>query len=182
MVQSLASGAIPAIAWQVAVISPHGLFPVVQICCSCPETKAARDACTIQYGPEAKECQDLIEAHKKCLREEGFNVRLRLHSPVCAALHCVFWAPLPCPPAGCAPAWQLLIFHGTLTYYWLPEVHSRWKPLPDPGPAHAGLSDKCRHPCGPFDRCQPSDGRGAHGSHESLGAQQAAEGQAGPVC
>lgn len=46
-----------------------------QICCSCPETKAARDNCTIQYGPDAKECQELIEAHKQCLRAEGFNVR-----------------------------------------------------------------------------------------------------------
>lgn len=54
---------------------PGRLVRHVQICCSCPETKAARDACTIQYGPEAKECQELIEAHKKCLREEGFNVR-----------------------------------------------------------------------------------------------------------
>lgn len=45
-----------------------------KICCSCPETKQARDECTIQYGPEAQECQEKIEAHKQCLRAEGFNV------------------------------------------------------------------------------------------------------------
>ena len=25
-------------------------------------------------GPEAEQCQKLIEAHKACLRKEGFNV------------------------------------------------------------------------------------------------------------
>ena len=34
-----------------------------------------RDECVTLHGPEAKECQDLIEAHKACLRAEGFNVR-----------------------------------------------------------------------------------------------------------
>jgi|APGre2960657444_1045066.scaffolds.fasta_scaffold05098_2 cytochrome c oxidase assembly protein subunit 17 len=45
-----------------------------KICCACPETKAARDACTVQHGPEDPACAALIEAHNKCLRSEGFNV------------------------------------------------------------------------------------------------------------
>ena len=43
-----------------------------KICCACPETKAARDACIGEHGPEG--CKALIEAHNKCLRAEGFNV------------------------------------------------------------------------------------------------------------
>ena len=45
-----------------------------KICCSCPETKAARDQCIVDKGPENLACEPLIEAHKKCLRAEGFNV------------------------------------------------------------------------------------------------------------
>ena len=41
-------------------------------CCVCPETKQPRDACIIEKG-EAN-CQDLIEAHKKCMRDLGFKV------------------------------------------------------------------------------------------------------------
>lgn len=44
-----------------------------KICCSCPETKKARDLCIVSKGEE--HCADLIEAHKKCLREEGFTVK-----------------------------------------------------------------------------------------------------------
>lgn len=43
-----------------------------KICCSCKETKGPRDECIVMNG-EAK-CADLIEAHKKCLRLEGFDV------------------------------------------------------------------------------------------------------------
>jgi cytochrome c oxidase assembly protein subunit 17 len=43
-----------------------------KICCACPETKAPRDACIGEHGPEG--CAALIEAHNKCLRAEGFNV------------------------------------------------------------------------------------------------------------
>lgn len=43
-----------------------------KICCSCPETKKARDECVVVKGEAS--CGDLIEAHKKCLREEGFKV------------------------------------------------------------------------------------------------------------
>lgn len=46
--------------------------PKKKICCACPETKNARDNCIAQYGEER--CGYLIEAHKRCLRDEGFNV------------------------------------------------------------------------------------------------------------
>ena len=45
-----------------------------KICCACPETKAPRDACVVQHGPEDPACAKLIEAHNMCLRAEGFNV------------------------------------------------------------------------------------------------------------
>ncbi|CAM9584813.1 unnamed protein product [Scytosiphon promiscuus] len=44
-----------------------------KICCSCPETKAARDDCVIMNGED--ECKKFIEAHKACLRSEGFDIR-----------------------------------------------------------------------------------------------------------
>ena len=43
-----------------------------KICCSCPETRKARDECVLKF--EEKNCLDLIEAHKVCLRSEGFKV------------------------------------------------------------------------------------------------------------
>ena len=43
-----------------------------KICCACPTTKQERDDCVIRNGPE--NCQEKIEAHKKCLREDGFQV------------------------------------------------------------------------------------------------------------
>ncbi|CAB3378471.1 Hypothetical predicted protein [Cloeon dipterum] len=41
-------------------------------CCACPETKKPRDQCIIEKG-EAN-CQELIEAHKECMRKLGFNI------------------------------------------------------------------------------------------------------------
>ncbi|CAK8678962.1 cytochrome c oxidase copper chaperone-like [Clavelina lepadiformis] len=41
-------------------------------CCVCLETKGARDECIINKGEES--CGDFIEAHKKCLRDLGFNI------------------------------------------------------------------------------------------------------------
>ncbi|XP_016985550.1 cytochrome c oxidase copper chaperone [Drosophila rhopaloa] len=41
-------------------------------CCACPETKRARDACIVENGEE--NCSALIEAHKKCMRDAGFNI------------------------------------------------------------------------------------------------------------
>ena len=46
--------------------------PKCKACCACPETKQVRDACIMENG-EAN-CQDLIEAHKKCMREQGFKI------------------------------------------------------------------------------------------------------------
>lgn len=43
-----------------------------KICCSCPKTRKARDECLVLKGPEG--CLFQIEAHKACLREEGFKV------------------------------------------------------------------------------------------------------------
>mmetsp|Transcript_26690 Transcript_26690/g.53875 ORF Transcript_26690/g.53875 Transcript_26690/m.53875 type:complete len:85 (-) Transcript_26690:126-380(-) len=46
-----------------------------KICCCCPETKKARDACILSKGEEDSECLKLIELHKECLRGEGFDVK-----------------------------------------------------------------------------------------------------------
>ncbi|KAH1083950.1 hypothetical protein J1N35_023711 [Gossypium stocksii] len=46
--------------------------PKKKICCACPETKKLRDECIVQHGEEA--CAKWIEAHRICLRAEGFNV------------------------------------------------------------------------------------------------------------
>jgi cytochrome c oxidase assembly protein subunit 17 len=46
-----------------------------KICCCCPETKQARDACILANGEEDNECKRLIELHKECLRGEGFDVK-----------------------------------------------------------------------------------------------------------
>jgi cytochrome c oxidase assembly protein subunit 17 len=50
-----------------------GKFSGKKICCSCPDTKELRDVCVVAKGEAA--CSDLIEAHKACLREEGFTVK-----------------------------------------------------------------------------------------------------------
>eukprot|EP00013_Stygamoeba_regulata_P004327 CAMPEP_0177631444 /NCGR_PEP_ID=MMETSP0447-20121125/1753_1 /TAXON_ID=0 /ORGANISM="Stygamoeba regulata, Strain BSH-02190019" /LENGTH=66 /DNA_ID=CAMNT_0019132929 /DNA_START=23 /DNA_END=223 /DNA_ORIENTATION=- len=44
-----------------------------KMCCCCPETKKARDECIIFKGEEG--CAELIEAHKACLRKEGFDIK-----------------------------------------------------------------------------------------------------------
>ncbi|KAI3466113.1 hypothetical protein Pfo_022776 [Paulownia fortunei] len=43
-----------------------------KICCACPETKKLRDECIVEHGEVA--CEKWIEAHRKCLRAEGFNI------------------------------------------------------------------------------------------------------------
>ena len=55
-----------------AAASSGDAKPKKKICCACPETKAKRDACIGEHGPEG--CAALIEAHNICLRAEGFNV------------------------------------------------------------------------------------------------------------
>ncbi|CAG7816384.1 unnamed protein product [Allacma fusca] len=46
--------------------------PKCKACCACPETKRVRDQCIVEKGEE--NCQDLIEAHRKCMRDMGFNI------------------------------------------------------------------------------------------------------------
>ena len=43
-----------------------------KICCACPITKRARDACLPENDEE--KCKYLIDAHLRCLRDEGFDV------------------------------------------------------------------------------------------------------------
>lgn len=40
-------------------------------CCVCPDTKKARDMCILDKGEN--DCLSFIEAHKVCLRKEGFD-------------------------------------------------------------------------------------------------------------
>ena len=42
-----------------------------KICCACPITKRARDACLPENDEE--KCKYLIDAHLRCLRDEGFD-------------------------------------------------------------------------------------------------------------
>ncbi|KAL2322028.1 hypothetical protein Fmac_026407 [Flemingia macrophylla] len=46
--------------------------PKKKICCACPDTKRLRDECIVEHGEAA--CAKWIEAHRLCLRSEGFNV------------------------------------------------------------------------------------------------------------
>lgn len=46
--------------------------PKKKICCACPDTKKLRDECIVEHGESA--CAKWIEAHRLCLRSEGFNV------------------------------------------------------------------------------------------------------------
>ncbi|CAA7408089.1 unnamed protein product [Spirodela intermedia] len=48
------------------------LKPKKRICCACPDTKKLRDECIVEHGEAA--CAKWIEAHRMCLRAEGFNV------------------------------------------------------------------------------------------------------------
>ncbi|KAG8056783.1 hypothetical protein GUJ93_ZPchr0002g26233 [Zizania palustris] len=51
---------------------PPDTKPKKKICCACPDTKKLRDECVVQHGEDA--CGKWIEAHRQCLRAEGFNV------------------------------------------------------------------------------------------------------------
>ncbi|KAL0483931.1 cytochrome c oxidase assembly protein subunit 17 [Acrasis kona] len=48
--------------------------PAKKICCSCLDTKKARDACSMFNGPDSELCTYVIDAHKLCLKEEGFKI------------------------------------------------------------------------------------------------------------
>ncbi|CAM6087457.1 unnamed protein product [Calypogeia fissa] len=52
----------------------HGTSPAPKkkICCACPDTKRLRDECVVAHGEDA--CGKWIDAHKMCLRAEGFKV------------------------------------------------------------------------------------------------------------
>ncbi|EDW66159.1 cytochrome c oxidase copper chaperone [Drosophila virilis] len=52
--------------------SAGGDKPKCKACCACPETKRARDQCIVENGEE--NCTKLIEAHKQCMRDAGFNI------------------------------------------------------------------------------------------------------------
>ncbi|KAF3339103.1 cytochrome c oxidase copper chaperone 1-like protein [Carex littledalei] len=52
--------------------SASDVKPKKKICCACPDTKRLRDECIVEHGEDA--CTKWIEAHKQCLRAEGFNV------------------------------------------------------------------------------------------------------------
>ena len=41
-------------------------------CCACKETRSKRDECILENGEE--KCSELIEAHKKCMRDLGFKI------------------------------------------------------------------------------------------------------------
>jgi cytochrome c oxidase assembly protein subunit 17 len=43
-----------------------------KICCACPITKQARDACLPENDEE--KCKYLIDAHLRCLWDVGFDV------------------------------------------------------------------------------------------------------------
>lgn len=72
------TAAAAALASEPAVQKMEPLTPTLgksgkKICCSCPDTKQLRDECVVQFGEE--HCAALIEAHKVCLRAEGFKVK-----------------------------------------------------------------------------------------------------------
>ena len=56
----------------VAVATGRESKPKKKICCACPDTKKLRDECIVEHGEAA--CTKWIEAHKQCLRAEGFSV------------------------------------------------------------------------------------------------------------
>ncbi|EEB05435.1 cytochrome C oxidase copper chaperone Cox17 [Schizosaccharomyces japonicus yFS275] len=43
-------------------------------CCACPETRKARDACLLESKNGPIECAKLIEAHRKCMAQYGYEV------------------------------------------------------------------------------------------------------------
>ncbi|KAI3828247.1 hypothetical protein L1987_02344 [Smallanthus sonchifolius] len=54
------------------VVATSETKPKKKICCACPDTKKLRDECVVEHGESA--CSKWIEAHRLCLRSEGFNV------------------------------------------------------------------------------------------------------------
>jgi len=70
---AVSSPEIPAVKEGSAPAPPAiGSKPKKKICCACPDTKRLRDDCLVEHGESA--CTKWIEAHKRCLHAEGFNV------------------------------------------------------------------------------------------------------------
>ena len=67
MTVGMSSGGAPP-----AAAEPTDEKPKCKICCACPETRTKRDECLVHNGEDA--CAEYIEAHKACLRSEGFKV------------------------------------------------------------------------------------------------------------
>ncbi|KAI4982649.1 hypothetical protein ZWY2020_023141 [Hordeum vulgare] len=59
--------------------------PKKKICCACPDTKRLRDECIVEHGESA--CTKWIEAHKQCLRAEGF----KLEELSCFSMLCLWF-------------------------------------------------------------------------------------------
>ncbi|KAL8032119.1 hypothetical protein ABFX02_13G073800 [Erythranthe guttata] len=66
------SSSSSTISLQLQKVSGPDSKPKKKICCACPDTKKLRDECVVEHGESS--CEKWIEAHKRCLRAEGFNV------------------------------------------------------------------------------------------------------------
>ncbi|MCD7467922.1 Cytochrome c oxidase copper chaperone [Datura stramonium] len=69
---SISSSQLPKDEKSIPATVPADSKPKKKMCCACPETKKQRDECIVEHGEPA--CEKWIEAHRKCLRAEGFNV------------------------------------------------------------------------------------------------------------
>lgn len=69
---AVADSAIKGVVTEVTAAVAPAEAPKKKICCACPETKKLRDECVVENGEDA--CAKWIDAHKQCLRREGFNV------------------------------------------------------------------------------------------------------------
>jgi hypothetical protein len=73
--------ALPSFVIPWATFSNSILEPLIKLpsrshndACTCRPSQGKRDECIAIHGPESSQCAKLIEAHKACLREEGFRV------------------------------------------------------------------------------------------------------------
>nr|GEX97704.1 cytochrome c oxidase copper chaperone 1 isoform X2 [Tanacetum cinerariifolium] len=72
-----------------AVTASSETKPKKKICCACPDTKKLRDECVVEHGESA--CSKWIEAHRLCLRSEGFNESKSVHLlPMIFGIICVY--------------------------------------------------------------------------------------------
>ncbi|KAL7087652.1 hypothetical protein ACP275_13G080900 [Erythranthe tilingii] len=71
-IQTSSSSSTISLQLQTGPASGPDSKPKKKICCACPDTKKLRDECVVEHGESS--CEKWIEAHKKCLRAEGFNV------------------------------------------------------------------------------------------------------------